>query len=562
MYGKSHLCTDPRRESKRRWATKLRLALLPVAGAILLLLPGPTILFRSVHATSGTVVVGPGNQTAAGWQTLQGIFGEPGPDTGTQTYVFGPATPPLGQGSLEFKIGSNNDWSEAVGYTGLNGVGIGATSLSALSYSTYVQQSSNAASQDFFAILVIDTNGDQTADDFLFFYPANQSGCSDGAPTQHTIAQNQWQQPWDARNGVWVSAFGLCSAENFCGTANDPKTLTEYLACFPNARIINDDGGTPSDPSDDTPGLIIGYGGSTVSANFIGNLDNVKVGMSGMTTTFDFDPCVLMCPANITQPNDLNQCGAVVNYSPTTNGGACGTVSCSTASGSFFPVGTTTVTCKSNGGAGPEMCSFTITVVDTQPPIVTCPSNITTTLAASCPIATNTGPINFTATASDNCPGVTVVCIPSSGSVFPVGLTTVTCTATDASGNSATCSFTVSAFSFCLQDDSNAGNVVRVNALTGDYTFCCNGVPIASGRGSLTTRGCIGSIDHTKGNRQVHIQWDTAAVNGLGAGTAFVQKLSDKLVCQITDKNMSNNTCQCSNLPPASPTKPPKERTF
>jgi len=36
-----------------------------------------------------------------------------------------------------------------------------------------------------------------------------------------------------------------------------------------------------------------------------------------------------------------------------------------------------------------------------------------------------------------------VVSNPPSGSVFPVGVTTVTSTATDASGNTATCSFTV-----------------------------------------------------------------------------------------------------------------------
>jgi hypothetical protein len=51
----------------------------------------------------------------------------------------------------------------------------------------------------------------------------------------------------------------------------------------------------------------------------------------------------------------------------------------------------------------------------------------------------------FSATASDNCPGVTVVCNPGSGSVFPVGTTTVTCTATDTASpaNIASCSFTV-----------------------------------------------------------------------------------------------------------------------
>ncbi|WP_318618939.1 HYR domain-containing protein [Priestia megaterium] len=44
---------------------------------------------------------------------------------------------------------------------------------------------------------------------------------------------------------------------------------------------------------------------------------------------------------------------------------------------------------------------------------------------------------------SDNRPGVTTSCSPPSGSFFPIGTTPVTCTATDAVGNTATCSFTI-----------------------------------------------------------------------------------------------------------------------
>ena len=53
-------------------------------------------------------------------------------------------------------------------------------------------------------------------------------------------------------------------------------------------------------------------------------------------------------------------------------------------------------------------------------------------------------PVTFSVMATDNCdPAPVVTCSPASGSGFPVGTTTVSCTATDASGNSSTRSFTV-----------------------------------------------------------------------------------------------------------------------
>ena len=43
--------------------------------------------------------------------------------------------------------------------------------------------------------------------------------------------------------------------------------------------------------------------------------------------------------------------------------------------------------------------------------------------------------MSFTVTAADNCPGVSFSCTPPSGSFFDVGVTPVTCIATDATGN-------------------------------------------------------------------------------------------------------------------------------
>ncbi|HXF48734.1 MAG TPA: HYR domain-containing protein, partial [Verrucomicrobiae bacterium] len=84
-------------------------------------------------------------------------------------------------------------------------------------------------------------------------------------------------------------------------------------------------------------------------------------------------------------------------------------------------------------------CQFTVTVNDNTPPVVTCPANITVGAAPGrCDTA-----IFFNVTPTDNCPGATVSCVPPSGTLFHVGTTTVTCIASDASGNKDTCQFTI-----------------------------------------------------------------------------------------------------------------------
>jgi hypothetical protein len=82
-----------------------------------------------------------------------------------------------------------------------------------------------------------------------------------------------------------------------------------------------------------------------------------------------------------------------------------------------------------------------------------------------------------------------------------------------------------------------------INAATGDYSFFCNGMLIASGRGTPTVKGCEGTIEHNKGDRRVLISWDTTANAGKGSGTAIVQVGVNNTRCQITDKDMSNNAC-------------------
>jgi hypothetical protein len=153
-------------------------------------------------------------------------------------------------------------------------------------------------------------------------------------------------------------------------------------------------------------------------------------------------PIALTCSTNITVTTSSNS--AVVFYTSTASGGCSPpSVNCTPASGSSFPLGTSSVTCTASDTCGTTTnCSFTVTVIHSNPPpiVLTCSTNITVT-TASC--TNNTATVFYTSTASGGCSPVNVSCTPPSGSSFPIGTTSVTCTATDGCGNSTNCSFVI-----------------------------------------------------------------------------------------------------------------------
>ena len=80
-----------------------------------------------------------------------------------------------------------------------------------------------------------------------------------------------------------------------------------------------------------------------------------------------------------------------------------------------------------------------VVVVDTTPPAITCPTNLTVEFTNEAGAT-----VFFAPEASDLCAGsVAVTCLPPSGSLFPIGTTHVLCTAADVSGNTNTCVFQV-----------------------------------------------------------------------------------------------------------------------
>jgi hypothetical protein len=86
-----------------------------------------------------------------------------------------------------------------------------------------------------------------------------------------------------------------------------------------------------------------------------------------------------------------------------------------------------------------------VNVVDTTPPVISCPANITTISndPGQCSAHVNVG----AATATDNCSAPSIAGARSDGlsltAEYPVGTTTITWTARDAAGNQSTCSQTV-----------------------------------------------------------------------------------------------------------------------
>jgi hypothetical protein len=173
--------------------------------------------------------------------------------------------------------------------------------------------------------------------------------------------------------------------------------------------------------------------------------DNVSCLCNRNDVRFKVEPdapapsCSFDCPGDIGQTAPANSCGANVNFTPPA--GAPGeTVNCDHAPGSLFPVGTTTVTCT--GSPGHE-CSFDVKVKDTTTPTVNAPANINVgTDDGTCDASVNPG----TATAADAC-GANVQGMRSDGkplnAPYPKGTTTITWTATDPSGNTATAQQTV-----------------------------------------------------------------------------------------------------------------------
>lgn len=154
---------------------------------------------------------------------------------------------------------------------------------------------------------------------------------------------------------------------------------------------------------------------------------------------------VVQCPTNKTV-----QCGTVWSF----NSPVASTCCSNNIAGTTTNLLVTTISQTTNGtcpkfitktwqitdGCGNTTnCSQVVTVVDTTPPVIVCPSNtIVVSLNSNCNLVIPAIPV----TATDNC---TPVCSlvytqnPPAGTIFPGSFTCVTVTVTDLCGNSSSC---------------------------------------------------------------------------------------------------------------------------
>jgi hypothetical protein len=149
---------------------------------------------------------------------------------------------------------------------------------------------------------------------------------------------------------------------------------------------------------------------------------------------FKYFPLVILSP-DVLFVQALNRDGAYIKYDVFAYGGEDSnySVRCFPESGTFVKMGSTTVNCEAANASGETAKSdFVVHVADRAAPTIYAPREPIVVKAES-----NEGTrVEFSADANDDVYGqLATDCLPRSGSIFPVGKTTVDCSATDYDGN-------------------------------------------------------------------------------------------------------------------------------
>ena len=181
-------------------------------------------------------------------------------------------------------------------------------------------------------------------------------------------------------------------------------------------------------------------GSTTVTWTVTDNSGNTATCAQTVTVT-DAELPTIICPADVTVNTDAGICSASgIVLGNEVTGDNCGVASTTNDAPSTFNLGATTVTWTVTDNSGnTATCTQVVTVADVEVPTIVCPADLALNTDAG--VCTASGASLGNASANDNC-GVSSLTNDAPAN-FPVGVTTVTWTAADASGNTATCTQTV-----------------------------------------------------------------------------------------------------------------------
>jgi len=296
-------------------------------------------------------------------------------------------------------------------------------------------------------------NPTRTCDSFFFptgttniTYTATDAAGNTATAVQHvTITESPAIPPTITAPGDLV--IDTLSTDTTCGTFVGDATLGTATATDNCPGVTVTRTGVPV-------GNIFPVGDTFITYTAKDRSDNTAIATQKVTVRDKTSP-IVTAPGAVTLYTGAGatSCGVTVSNLDATLGTGSATDNCpgvgavsrsGVPAGNTFQVGVTyTITYSATDAHGNSAsANQTVTVVDNTPPVLSCPSNLTVYLPLH---STATSmPVNYpAATASDNCGTVNVGYSQASGSVFPIGPTTVTVTATDQYNNSSTCAFTV-----------------------------------------------------------------------------------------------------------------------
>ena len=143
--------------------------------------------------------------------------------------------------------------------------------------------------------------------------------------------------------------------------------------------------------------------------------------------------------------NATSSAGAIVKYNPTLRGEKV-SATCLPSSGSMLPIGNNSITCTAIDKQGTMvMQKFVISVAaDRTPPRIQVPNHNLIVANATNANGTRINYANSISVTDNVATNIHPICQPiASGQVFPIGNTTIVCTAKDNSNNTAKASFVV-----------------------------------------------------------------------------------------------------------------------